>query len=512
MTAWLLNLVYLALLAVASPWLIYQALRNGKYRDGWAERFLGRIPVRDSQRHCVWLHAVSLGEVNLLQTILERIEHEFPDWDVVISSTTATGYAQAKKKYAPRPVFYAPLDFSWAVNAVLQRLRPDLLLLAELEVWPNLLKGAKRHGVQVAVVNGRLGEKSFRGYRRWQWLLRSTFARLDLVAAQSEDYAARFRALGCAAERVQVTGSLKFDGAHLDRGNLATARLARLAGIAPDDIIFLAGSTQATEESVALDVFQRYAEAYPQLKLILVPRHPERFPEVAELLTRRGIAWQRRSELSEGEDRARSPGVAHIALQSGSTRGIGIDAALRSVDDSQNGCLSAAEDQTTASCSAPFASKRGYPRVLLVDAVGELGAWWGLAKIAFVGGSLGNRGGQNMIEPAAYGAAVCFGPNTWNFQDAVSLLLASDAAVVVPDAAALQRFVGRCLAEPKYCEELGGRAAALVRQQQGATEQTMRLLRPLLVRTESAVLRRIDAPKPPGPSRNGPAAARRKAV
>lgn len=428
MTAWLFNLAYLLLLAVASPWLLYQAVRHGKYRDGWLERFLGRVPLRDSQRRCVWLHAVSLGEVNLLQTILESIESEYPDWDVVISSTTATGYAQAKKKYGPRPVFYAPLDFSWAVASVLNRLRPDVLLLAELEVWPNLLRAARRQGVKVAVVNGRLGEKSFRGYLRWRWLLNRTFARIDLVAAQSEEYADRFHALGCDAERVHVTGSLKFDGARSDRNNPATQRLASLAGIAADDVVFLAGSTQATEEATALDVYERYA-AYPQLKLILVPRHPERFQEVAELLDRRGVAWRRRSQLWEGQ-------ASHQHLTD--------------------------------------------TRVLLVDAVGELGAWWGLAHIAFVGGSLGNRGGQNMIEPAAYGAAVCFGPNTWNFRDVVALLLAGDGVVVVRDGKELEQFVGRCLAQPDYATDLGRRAATLVRQQQGATQQTMTLLQRLI--------------------------------
>lgn len=455
MFAWLLNLAYLALLAVASPWLIYQSLRNGKYREGWGERFFGWVPLRESGRRCVWLHAVSLGEVNLLQTIVQRIEAEHPDWDIVISSTTATGYAQAKKRYAPRPVFYAPLDFSWAVRRFLRRLQPDLLLLAELEVWPNLLKAADKQGVPVAVINGRLGEKSYVGYRRLRWLLQSTFARIDLVAAQTEEYAQRFRDLGCRPECVHVTGSLKFDGAQADRKNPATARLAQLAGIGADDIVVLAGSTQAGEEAIALDVFQHFADACPQLKLILVPRHPERFNEVAQLLDRRSVEWQRRSELD---------------------------------------------------------GQPGRSRILLVDAVGELAAWWGAAQIAFVGGSLGSRGGQNMIEPAAYGAAVCFGPNTWNFRDVVALLLQDDAAVVVRNQAELQQFAGRCLSEPDYRQQLGRRAAAVVRQQQGATEQTMRLLRPLIEPPDAAVFRRIDAPRPLQPSSPPKPSAKRRAV
>jgi len=449
--AWLFNLAYLAIIVLVSPWLIYSAVRHGKYREGWSKKLLGRVPRRTSNRRCVWLHAVSLGEVNLLQTILQRIEREFPDWDVVISATTAAGYAQARRKYAPRTVFYAPLDFSRAVGNALARVRPDLLLLAELEVWPNLLRAAKRRGVKVAVINGRLGEKSFRGYRRLRWLLQSTFARIDLVAAQSEEYAGRFRALGCRDECLHVTGSLKFDGAQSDRQNPATKRLARLTGLREDDIVFLAGSTQAPEESLALDAFEKHAAAYPNLKLILVPRHSERFDEVAELLDRRGVSWQRRSGLWEDE----SPAEPHSM--------------------------------------AP--QERCPPRVLLVDAVGELAAWWGAATIAYVGGSMGNRGGQNMIEPAAYGAAVSFGENTWNFRDIVSLLLASDAAVVVRDGEELAGFVGHCLSDPDYAAALGRRAAELVRKQLGATEQTMLLLNSLMIPKPLDAHRRIDAPQ-----------------
>jgi len=426
MVSWLYNLCYLLLLAFAWPWLLYSAVRKGKYREGWRERLFGLVPRRDSQRKCVWLHAVSLGEVNLLQTLLERIEREYPDWDVVISSTTATGYQQARKKYSPRTIFYAPLDFSWAVKTALSRIRPDVLLLAELEVWPNLLRAAKRQGVQIGVVNGRLGEKSFRGYHRLRWLFAPSFRRIDLIAAQTQEYASRFVALGCPADRVRVTGSLKFDGARSDRNNSATRRLADLAGIKPDDVVFLAGSTQAPEESLVLEAFEKYAAAHPNLKLILVPRHPERFAEVSDLLDRRAVKWQRRSALRDGLD-------THVES----------------------------------------------PRILLVDAVGELGAWWGLAQIAFVGGSLGNRGGQNMIEPAAYGAAVSFGPNTWNFKDIVQLLLAGQSAVVVANSDELQQFVGRCLADPDYATALGSRAADLVQQQQGATEATVHLLHPL---------------------------------
>ena len=423
--AYLLNLAYLLLLAAASPWLLYQCLRHGKYREGWSAKFYGRVPERTGNARCLWLHAVSVGEVNLLAPILERWERLHPDWEIVITTTTQAGYHLALKRYSPRLVCYCPLDFTWAVRRAMRKLRPDLLVLAELELWPNLVAAAKAHGAKVAVINGRLSEKSFRGYRRIEWLTRRILEQIDLIAAQNEEYAARFRQLGAPESAVQITGSIKFDGARTDRGNAETRRLAALSGITEDDIVLLAGSTQAPEEQYALEVFSRLAKEHPRLKLILVPRHPERFDEVADLLGSHGVNWQRRSAL------AHSPA-----------------------------------DPTA--------------RILLVDVVGELGAWWGTAQIAFVGGSLTRRGGQNMIEPAAYGAAVAFGPNTWNFRDVVALLLANDAAIVVHNQDELETFVRRCLADRAFADELGRRARQLVTLQQGAADRTLALLDSLL--------------------------------
>lgn len=418
---YLLNLFYLLLLAVASPYLIYCAVRSGKYLAGWREKFWGDVPLRDSHARCLWLHAVSVGEVNLLEPILKRWDQLHPDWDVVISTTTLTGYALAKKRYAPRTVFYCPLDFSWAVRRALRRIRPDLLVLAELELWPNLIRLASLAGVKIAVVNGRLSEKSFRGYQRIASLVRAVLGRLDAVGVQNEEYRERFVALGADPARVRITGSIKFDGAVTDRGNPRTVAFGKLAGIEAGDVVFLAGSTQAPEEALALETFRRLAPRFPYLRLLITPRHPERFDETAAMLDRSGVPWIRRSLLDH------SP-------------------------------------------------KTPIPRVVLIDAVGELGAWWGLAEIAFVGGSLGQRGGQNMIEPAAYGAAICFGPNTWNFRDVVQLLLASEAAIVVRDGGELTQFVERCLSQRDYSRQLGQRARQFVLSQTGAAQRTLDML------------------------------------
>ena len=435
-----MNILYSLGLLLASPWLVWQTVRKGKYREGFAEKFLGRVPIRYSDRPCVWLHAVSVGEVNLLGTLIDELRRRRSDLEFVISTTTITGRAVAKSRYAGHSVVYCPLDFSWAVNEALRRVRPDLLVLAEVELWPNLINAAKQHGAKVAVINGRMSDGSFHGYRRLRFFVARLLRNLDLIAVQSPTYADRFRALGAKPKSVVVTGSLKFDGAETDRANPHTAQLKQLAGITDDGIVFLAGSTQEPEERYALNVFRKLSPSHPRLRLILVPRHPDRFEAVARLLEESGIAWQRRSELGQGEAPA-NPG--------------------------------APQDFGLAGASSS-------PRILLVDRMGELGAWWGTAAIAFVGGTFGQREGQNMIEPAAYGTAIAVGPRTKNFRDVVALLAEAEAITVVHHANDLEHFVRRCLENPAVTNAQGQRARTVVMNQLGATQKTADLLEPLI--------------------------------
>jgi 3-deoxy-D-manno-octulosonic-acid transferase len=404
--SWLLNAVYLTLIVVASPWIAWKAWRHGKYREGFAEKLLGRVPRRDGQRQCVWLHAVSVGEVNLLATLIAEIARRGADWELVISTTTKAGYDLARRQYADFAVFYCPLDFTWAVHAAIGRIRPDVLVLAELELWPNLIRAAKEFGARVAVINGRLSDHSFRGYCRLRPLVRHVLRQVDLLAAQNEETAERFRQLGADSAVVAATGSLKFDGAQTDRQNAKTHELRELAGFADDSVVLLAGSTQEPEEAYTLDIFRRLSPAHPELRLVLVPRHPERFAEVASLLEDSGLHFTKRSALSH------SSLITH------------------------------------------------HSSILLVDTIGELGAWWGTATIGFVGGS--------------------FGPNTWNFRDIVAQLLAAEAAVVVRDQLELEQFVRRALDDAAWAQELGRRARQLVLSQQGATARTVDLLSPLV--------------------------------
>jgi 3-deoxy-D-manno-octulosonic-acid transferase len=428
--SYLLNLVYLGVLALASPFIVWSAVTKGKYREGYREKFWGEVPERSGNGQCIWLHAVSVGEVNLLATTLRELTSRRSDVEIVISTTTKTGYDLARRKYGERhSVFYCPLDFSWAARRAMRRVRPALLVLAELELWPNLIIAAKEQGARVAIINGRLSDNSFRGYRRAKWLVGRVLGMVDLVAAQDATTASRFRKLrgvtrGGSNDSVVVTGSLKYDGAETNRANARTKSLQTLAGISKDDIVWLVGSTQAPEEEMAVRLYAELRQRHTQLRLVIVPRHPERFDEVGRVLDGSGLPWHRRSQLE-------------------------------------------------ASLPVPQS-------IILVDTVGELGAWWGTASIGFVGGSFGDRGGQNMIEPAAYGVATCFGPNTWNFRDIVAALLNADAAEVVHDEAALEEFVARCLDEPDFARALGERARGFVATQLGATKRTADLLETLL--------------------------------
>lgn len=418
----LLDILYVALLVLSSPLLLLKAWRSGKYRSdyGWSAKLLGRSPRRIGNRPCLWFHAVSVGEVKLLRPILEDLARRRPDWDVMVSTTTPTGLAVARRDYPDLVTFYMPLDFSWAVRRAVSRVRPTVLALVELELWPNLIAASKRAGAKVVVVNGRLSDRSHRGYRKLKWALGPTMWRIDSVAAQTEEYAGRFIDLGVPRDRVHVTGSVKYDGLVADRDNPKTRELRKALGLSTAEVIFVAGSTMEGEEAAALAAYRAVRPAHPELRLVLVPRHQERFEKVAALVREHGERLVRRSRPGQVEG-------------SGST-----------------------------------------PPVYLVDTLGELSAVWGLAEVAFVGGSLyPGRGGQNMMEPAAYGAAVLFGPHTGNFKEAVEGLLGRQGARRVANAEDLATALRADLDDPDTAAARGAAGRQFVLAQNGASSRTL---------------------------------------
>ncbi|MDB5335808.1 MAG: waaA [Planctomycetaceae bacterium] len=422
--SWLLNLVYLSVAILAAPWLLYRRVILKKRLGDWRHKFLGELPHQYPQRPCIWLHAVSVGEVVQLGPVLEQLSSQCPGYGMWISTTTVTGQEVAKKLYPQHTVVYFPIDFTWSVARALDRVNPAAIVLVELELWPNFIAAAKHRQIPILLINGRVSERSYRSYRWIRPLLRQILPQLHQIAVQNQTYANRLLDMGAQPQQITITGSIKFDRVETNRQNARTLEIGESFGLQADETLLIAGSTQAPEEELALAAYRTLHTEFPKLRLMLVPRHKERFEEVASLAEREGWPLVRRSQIS----------------------------LVGKLND---------------------ASQRP---ILMLDTLGELSACWGLADIAFVGGSLSRRGGQNMIEPAGYGAAILFGPHTHNFKDVVALLLDADAAQVISRPEDFTSTIRELLVNPQHAAEMGRRAQQLVTAQRGATRQTVDLI------------------------------------
>jgi 3-deoxy-D-manno-octulosonic-acid transferase len=422
-------LFYSLLLACAAllslPWWVFQMLRLGKYRAGLLER-LGFVPARlkDARPGCIWVHAVSVGEVLAVSRLVAELQQDQPDRQVFVSTTTATGQNLARQRFGENRVFFMPLDFGFAVRSYLKALKPRVLILAETEFWPNLLHLAGKQGTTLAIVNARISDRSFPRYRRFRWFFGRVLANVDLFLAQTAEDAARLRAIGAATERVQVSGNLKFDIRPSERSSLVTG--LRTA-ISKDSPVIVCGSTAEGEEEPLLAAFKAVQQRFPAAIMVLAPRHPERFEKVAAMVS----------------SAASSAGFALLRR---------------------------------SSWSPPQPVRSG---IFLLDSVGELAAVYELADIAFVGGSLVPTGGHNILEPAQNGAAIVVGPHTFNFREIVSIFEQGDAIRVVT-AATLSSQLLALLQQPEDRKGLGRRAKDLFAQHAGATRRTLDALAPLL--------------------------------
>lgn len=408
-------------LVLGLPYWAWQALRHGKYRTGMGERF-GHVPERlGATARVVWVHAVSVGEVLAVSGLIAELKGRLPDHRILVSTTTDTGQKLARAKFGEENVFYFPLDFGFAVRPYLRKLRPELVVLAETEFWPNFLRLAHANGARAAVVNARISDRSLPGYRRWRWLLRNLLRNVDAFMAQSDEDGKRLVEIGAPAERVQTAGNLKFDVPQTSVPEIVGRLKSAMAGVGP---VLVCGSTVEGEEALLLGAFRGVLAQNASAVMVLAPRHPERFQEVAELLQKSGLRFSQRSSW-KGE-----------AL-SGS--------------------------------------------VLLLDSIGELAAVYALADVAFVGGSLVPRGGHNILEPAQHGVAIVVGEHTENFRDIVELFKTRNAVRVVGQGELSAVFV-KLAADRAERTALGERAAETVRSQTGATGRTVDALLGLLER------------------------------
>jgi len=426
--SWLANIAYLIAAAAYLPVLVYQMVFQHKNRRGWREKLLGPRflqPLLQPRRR-FWLHGVSLGEINAARQLVARLDAHSDDHDLVVSSTTDTGHARACQLYGPDRVFRYPLDFGWAVSRALRRIDPTLIVLVELEVWFNLVTMAKRRKVPVCVVNGRLTERSCRRLRLLGPLCGRMFRALRWVGAQDEATARRFVSLGVPADRVAVTGSVKWDTATVADRVEGQDELAAALGIDPHRPLWVCGSTGPAEESLLLDAFERLRAEHADLQLALVPRKPERFDEVADMITRRAYSLRRRSRLPDGEK-----------------------------------ATSTSDDR---------------PTVLLGDTMGELRKFYALATVVFVGRSLVPMGGSDPMEVAALGKPIIVGPHMDNFAAPTRALEADGALCTARNVHELEQELMRFLRHADIAHESGTAGQQVVRAHQGATERTVQTL------------------------------------
>ena len=437
-------------LLLSLPYWLYQVLRHGKYRSGFAER-MGKVSARlmtvsgapsrpqtdrsagvppavaratrprSRPDRVIWIHAVSVGEVIAVSGLIEQMRQSLPQHRVLVSTTTDTGQELARKRFGEENVFYFPMDFAFAIRPYLRAFQPELVVLAETEFWPNFLRLAHAAGARIAVVNARISDRSWPRYLRFRWALRRMLVHVDLFLAQTSEDGARLQSIGAEPGRVQVTGNLKFDLSLPSPPPIVEDLRHSLAaeGAGP---VLVCGSTVEDEEPPLLKAFENLRVAHPRAVMILAPRHPERFDDVAILLQQLGIPLSRRSQW-QGE-----------TLAGG---------------------------------------------VLLIDTIGELAALYALADVAFVGGSLVPRGGHNIIEPAQHGVAVVTGNHTENFRDIVALFQSRDAVRIV-SLAELPLTLMQLLADDAERRALGRRAAATIQSQMGATSRTLEALKTLI--------------------------------
>ena len=409
---------------LALPWFLWKGRATGKYLRTFRER-MGRLPVYlnvDGDRS-VWIHAVSVGEVLAARPLVAALRERLPGYRIFLSTTTMTGNAVAKKSIRGIDgLLYAPFDFPHPVRYALEVLNPSVLVLVETELWPNLIHEAHRRGTRVALVNGRISPRSFPRYRRFRGLLRPVLAEMDAFLMQGAPHAERIRELGAAPERVQVTGNLKYDA--VEPGRLPE-RLARLlTGGADRRPLWVAGSTVEGEEPLVLSAFHRVRARVPQARLLVAPRHPERFASVPGMIESSGFRCLKRSALD------------------------------------------------------PQAWQDG--EVMLLDTLGELSQVYALASVVFVGGSLVAAGGHNILEPAVAGKPVIVGPHMENFQEIADEFRGEQALVQVSTADELGSEVASLLLDEERRSGLGERARDLVGRNRGAVARSADALVALL--------------------------------
>ncbi len=443
--SFLVDLAYAAAAPFAVPFLLRKSFKTGKYRTGLGPRFGAgeeALPPRAAGAKTLLLHCVSVGELNSVQTLIGRLLDADPRLRIVVTTGTDTGTERAQKLFPPAaagqrvfPLRF-PFDFSFAVERLLERVRPDAIALVELETWPNFLEITHDRGIPIAIVNGRISDKSFPRYRLIRPLMATMLEKVTWIGAQTETIRSRFVALGAPAAGVEVIPTLKYDNASIADHVAGQEALAAAMGLSPGHRLLVAGSTGPGEEDALLETYAGLRKKFPDLRLAIVPRHPEVVPQVIRAIQRSDLKAVLRTERPDA--------------------------------------TAATIDRPTSNIEADD--------VFILNTMGELRKLYALAFAVFVGRSLLKKGGggSDMIEVAALGKPCCFGPFTANFSEAVELLTRERAAVQVKDGAALSQVMEKWLGDTAAATIIGKRAQELIRRQQGSTQRYVERLTGML--------------------------------
>jgi 3-deoxy-D-manno-octulosonic-acid transferase len=419
-----MRFIYIAIAYLLAPVVLgvlaLRGFRDRSHWEGFAQRFgLGK-PLQGARS--IWVHAVSVGEVQAAVPLVNALLARFPTVPLVVTTGTATGRARARAIFGTRvDIRYVPVDLPGSVRRFFQRVNPALAVILETEIWPNLYHRCGRLGIPLVMASARISPRSVTSYRRLVGLFREALSHGIFIAAQSEQDAERFRSIGASPERTHVVGNIKFDFSLPPNIEAQGATLRRLLGM--DRPVWVAGSTHAREEEVLIAAHRAVRARYSQVLLVLVPRHPPRFPEVAAALKEQGVKF--------------------VTLSSG-------------------------------------APTSGDTEVFLVDRLGELLAFYAAADVAFVGGSLVPIGGHNLLEPASLGLPVLAGPNNFNSADVARLLVECGAVRIVDDAPSLATAIGELLANPAARTAMGANGRRAIEANRGAVGRLMAFLEPLL--------------------------------
>lgn len=428
--SFLYEVMLLFISLAALPKMLYMLIVHKKYRKSLFKRFGRGFPAIEKDRLLIWIHCVSVGETKAIAQLAKRFKAEMNNPIILISSISETGHAEALRSipFAEYHV-YLPFDFRWLIFPIVNKVAPDLVVLCESDFWFNFMKAAKQSGARIALVNGKISERSLQRHLKFPFFKQALFSLLDLFCVQNQHYKQRFEQLGIPQEKIFVTGNMKFDDPHPKLSQEQLDSWKKQLGIEEQDQVLVVGSSHDPEEKLVIDLFQDLEKRFSKLKVVLVPRHPERFNEVEGLLKRENIAFQRFSKMN------------------GSAQSV---------------------------------------KVILIDAMGLLRQCYQLADIALVGGSFTNRvGGHNILEPCWYGVPVIFGPYMYSQPELLELAHDYGSGVQV-QAQELGGTLERLLTEPAEREKLGRAGLKLVGDAHGATLNTWNFLMPLVEQCELA--------------------------